>query len=92
MAVPRPDMREVAERHRREEAQDTRDRRWFWVRVILLCWLWALLGLGCAAFAFHTNDPELGMVFMYAGQLVTLVGVLGTLGWSLAASEKRGWR
>lgn len=87
-----PSREAIAERHHREHVDDTRDRRRFWIRVILLCWLWAGVGLVLAGLAFHTTDVDLGHIYLYAGQLVTLVGVLATLGWALVQSEKRGWR
>ena len=82
---------EIAARNEREHRADTRVRRWFWVRVIGLCWLWAVIGLIAAGWAFHVTDPELGHVLLLAGQLVTLIGVLGTLGWAAVAARDRGW-
>ena len=83
---------EIAERHEREDRIDRRARRWFWVRVLLVCWLWAVLGLLLGGYAFYTTDPEIGRISMLAGQLVTFAGVLGTLGWAWLRSEARGWR
>lgn len=94
--VPTPTREElyadIAARNEREERLDARTRRWFWVRAILLCWMWALIGLFLGAFAFHTTDAELGHISMLAGELVTLVGVLGTVAWAVHESAKRGWR
>jgi hypothetical protein len=84
--------REIAERHEREHRADSRTQRWFWVRVLLLCWLWAGVGLLLGGYAFHTTDEEIGHIALLAGELVTLVGVLGTLAWAAVQSESRGWR
>jgi len=92
MSIDRPSREAIADRNRRDHVRDSRDRRWFWIRVILVCWLWSGIGLVLGAWGFHTTDVELGHIFLYAGQLVTLVGVLGTLGWALVQSERRGWR
>ena len=82
---------EIAARHEREHRADTRARRRYWVRAALLCWAWALIGLVLGGYAFHTTDPEIGRISLLAGQLVTLVGVLGTLGRSVIEAERRGW-
>jgi hypothetical protein len=83
---------EIAARHEREHRTDTRARRWFWVRVLLLCWGWAGIGLFLGGYAFYTTDVEIGHISLMAGELVTLVGVLGTLAWAAIQSETRGWR
>jgi membrane protein DedA with SNARE-associated domain len=82
---------EIGERNRRAHRQDRRDVRWFWLKVLLACFAWALAGLVLGAWAFHVTDPELGHILLTAGQLVTGVGVLGTVTWALRKSESRGW-
>ena len=84
--------REIAERHEREHRADSRAQRWFWLRVLLLCWLWAGVGLLLGGYGFYTTDEEIGHIALLAGELVTLVGVLGTLAWAAVQSESRGWR
>jgi len=83
--------KEIAERNAREDRVDTRTRRWFWVRVLLLCWLWAGIGLLLGGYAFYTTDEEIGHIALLAGELVTFVGVLGTIAWAMLQSEARGW-
>lgn len=83
---------EIAERNTRQEATDRRARRWFWIRIACWCWVWALIGLVLGAFAFHVSDVDLGYVLLYSGQVVTLAGVLGTVGYAFVESGKRGWR
>jgi hypothetical protein len=83
---------EIAARHAREDREDARSRRWFWVRVLLVCWAWVGVGLALEAYAFYTTDPEIGHIALLAGQIVGFAGVLGTLGWAAIQSEARGWR
>jgi hypothetical protein len=83
---------EIGERNRRLHRRDERSRRWFWVRVLLLCFLWSAVGLALGALAFRVHDEELGRILLLAGQLVTWVGVLATVAWALIASQSRGWR
>jgi hypothetical protein len=83
---------EIGERNRRAHRQDERSRRWFWVRVLLLCFVWSGLGLVLGAWAFHVADAELGRILMLSGQLVTWVGVLATVAWALVRARDRGWR
>lgn len=95
--VPRPTVRregnaERAARHLREQREDARVRRRYWWGVALRCWLWAAAGLVTSGWALHTTDVDLGHILLGAGQLVTLVGVLGTLGRALLVAEERGWR
>ena len=81
----------IAERNLEQHRADTRVRRWFWVRVAGYCWLWALVGLVLGAFAFRVTDVELGKILLLSGQVVTIAGVLGTIGYAVVESERRGW-
>ena len=82
----------MAERNRLAERADRRDRVRFWARTLLVCFCWAALGLYLGAWAFHVTDPELGRILLTIGQLVTWIGVLGTVARALYVSADRGWR
>ena len=80
-----------AERHLRESAADARQRRWFWVRTAIACWLWALPGFVTAAWAFHTTDPELGTILFSAGMVLVPAAVLTVLARAIHVAMDRGW-
>ncbi len=81
----------TAERNRRQHRDDVRERRWFTLRVVLLCTLWFAIGLYLGGWAFHTHDEAMGHIYLTAGQLVTWVGIVGTLVWARNRRRDRGW-
>lgn len=80
-----------AERHLREHEADSRERRWFWVRTAIACWLWALPGFVTAAWAFHTSDPALGEILLGAGMVLVPAAVLTVLARAIHVAMERGW-
>ena len=80
-----------AERHLREHAIDSRQRRWFWARTAIACWLWALPGFVAAAWAFHTTDPELGAILFNTGMVLVPAAVLTVLARAIHVAMDRGW-
>jgi hypothetical protein len=91
MPIRRELYEEMAERHEREHRVDSWARRWFWVRTACWCWVWAILGLVPAGWAFRVTDVELGRILLDAAYVVTIAGVLGTLGRAVVVAERRGW-
>ena len=81
----------MAERHESEHRRDSRARRWFWVRTACWCWVWALVGLVPAGWAFHVTDVELGHILLKSAYVITIAGVLGTLARAVVVAEDRGW-
>ncbi len=91
MPIPREQYEALIARHDEEDRLDRRARRRFWVRMALVTWGWAALGLALAAFAFRVTDPEIGRILLQSGQLVTMVGVLGTVWRAIIVATDRGW-
>ena len=74
-----------AEHHKAE-----RDRRWSMIRSGLLCIMWAVLGLICYAFAFHTTDPGWAQIYTWGAYVITYSGITFTLARAYLKGEKRG--
>ncbi|MDF1503396.1 hypothetical protein [Roseisolibacter sp. H3M3-2] len=91
MVIEREERAARAERHLREYAADARERRWFWVRTALACWVCAVPGFVCAAWAFHTTDPELGEILLDAGLVLVPAAVLTVLARAIHTAQDRGW-
>jgi hypothetical protein len=72
----------------REQASREADRayRWELARVCLELIGWTAIGCVIAAFAFHVDDRDTGMIFLYAGMLVNYSGVF----WAILAAYRRG--
>ena len=81
----------MAARHLREHAVDSRQRRWFWIRTALLCWLFGGAGLVLVMWAFHVTDEGIGRILLLSGQLVALVGIVATVWRAIWVAQERGW-
>lgn len=51
---------------------------------------WTVLGLVAAGFAFRVTSYDLGMIFLYAGMVINLGGVLFSIWSAYARGERRG--
>jgi hypothetical protein len=91
MDVRKEAYEEMAARHLREWAEDTRVRRRFWIRTTLLGWLLAAPGFAMGAWAFHVTDPELGGILLKAGMVTVIVAVLAVAGRAIHTAQHRGW-
>lgn len=76
----------------RERASHEADRiyRWDLVRVCLEMIGWTALGLVIAGFAFHVNDHQVGMAFLYGGMVVNVGGVAAALRSAYLRGAERG--
>jgi hypothetical protein len=87
----------------RDEASRIHDRARFrfWVRVVLVCWAWTVLGAAVMANAFHIRAtvgafffPDLmdrAKLWMQAGMLIGTAGSFATLVWAWRTADKRGY-
>jgi hypothetical protein len=90
MPVNRKLYEEMQARREAEHAQAERDRQWSMVRSGLMCLVWAVLGLVCFGFAFHTTDPTLAQIYKWGAYLITYGGVSYTLLRAYRRGEDRG--
>jgi Zn-dependent protease len=89
--APIPTREERAARLFAIEREAAAVARRVFVAVILICFFWMCLGLFLLAWAFHTTNEAMGRIALYAGILVTDVGVLGTLIYAYNRAEREGW-
>ena len=68
-------------------ARAVRSRAWFWVRVLLLCWVWCALGLFLLGWSVHTTSHYYGTIAFWAGLGLGEGGILFTL---VAAWRRHG--
>lgn len=67
-----------------------RDKRRDFIWTMLECWLWAAIGTGFVAWAFHTTDEGASKVSLLFGLLINNVGILQALARAYLRGEKRG--
>ena len=78
-----------------------RERRWFWVRVAVVCWVWVILGGVVMAQGFHLNAtigpfyfPDLmdrAQLYVDTGVFVGTAGAFCTIVWAWRVATKRGY-
>jgi hypothetical protein len=90
--APIPTPEERAARLLQAERLATRDSRRDFVFTCLECWFWALLGVLCAGWAFHTTDEQAGRIALSGGVVIANAGVLQALHRWYLRGEKRGDR
>lgn len=91
MDVNRDGYEAMAERHLREWKEDSRVRRWFWIRTAIACWLCAMPGFLMGAWAFHVTDPELGGILLKGGMILVPIALLAVIGRAIHVAQDRGW-
>lgn len=64
--------------------------RWELLRVCGEMFGWTAVGLVIAAFAFHVNDRDTGMIYLYGGMVVNITGVTWAITGAYRRGEKRG--
>ncbi len=67
-----------------------RAHRWAFIRTLAEIAGWSLAGLILAALAFHTTDPEIGMIYLDAAMCVTWGGVMTSLALAYRRGQERG--
>jgi hypothetical protein len=89
-----PIEKELYERMQRDRDAEhraaERDRRRSLVVTCAACLVWAVLGLVCYAFAFHTTDTGMAEIYKWGAYVVTYGGVSFTLLRAYRRGEKRG--
>lgn len=76
----------------REQASRESDRvyRRELLRVCLEILVWTIAGCLIAAFAFHVNDRDTGLIFLYGGMVVNVGGVLASCLFAYQRGQERG--
>jgi hypothetical protein len=70
---------ELQEKHEQDHRDAERERRWSLIRSGLACLVWAILGLVCYAFAFHTTDASMAEIYKWGAYVITYGGVSFTI-------------
>src|SRR5690349_17872383 len=70
---------ELQEKHERDHRDAEGERRWSLIRSGLACLVWAVLGLVCYAFAFHTTDAGMAEIYQWGAYVITYGGVSFTI-------------
>lgn len=81
---------EMQVRREAEHRDAQRDRMWALLRASLGCILWAVLGLVCYAFAFHTTDMGWARICQWGAYVITYGGITYTLARAYVKGEARG--
>lgn len=81
---------EMQARRAAEHVAAERDRRWSLIRSGLACLAWAVLGLVCYGFAFHTTDLQMAEIYTWGAHVITYGGVSLTLLRAYRQGQKRG--
>ena len=91
MPLPREILEQIGEQRLAAQLQADRDRRRLWLRTLILCVMWSLLGLSLIAWSLHTTDAFYGELAFWAGLGIGDGGTLLTLvsGWHTA--ERKEW-
>ena len=80
-----------AESRRKALRESERERFWYAVKVVCICWLGAVAGLISMAWGLHTTDPVAGRVAFVSGQaggsaIIVVTLVIAWLRW-----EREDW-
>jgi hypothetical protein len=70
---------ELQGKHEKDHRDAERERRWSLIRSGLACLVWAILGLVCYAFAFHTTDASMAEIYKWGAYVITYGGVSFTI-------------
>ena len=78
-----------------------RERRWFWVRIAVMCWAWVIIGAVVMAQGFHINATvghfyfpglmDRARLWIDTGVFVGTTGAFCTLVWAWRTASKRGY-
>ena len=90
MPLPEKYRRQLMERSEAAERESRWDSLRALGRVVGEITLWTVLGLVGIAFAFHTFDYSLGMVYWWSGAVVWVAGVSVTVLAAYRRGEERG--
>ena len=66
---------ELQQKHEADHVAAERERRWSLIRSGIACLVWALLGLVCYGFAFHTTDMGMAKIYQWGAYVITYGGV-----------------
>jgi len=81
---------ELQKKHERDHRDAESQRRWSLIRSGLACLVWAILGLVCYAFAFHTTDTGMAEIYKWGAYVITYGGVSFTILRAYRKGEERG--
>jgi hypothetical protein len=79
----------VRARIAQEEAADRARRRTF-ARVLAVCALWVVAGLGCYAWAMRMMREDYALLLLDVGRVVGIGGIIVTVIWYRAWAERHG--
>jgi hypothetical protein len=82
--------KELQAKREAEHRSAERDRQWAMLRSGVACLGWALAGLVCYAFAFHTTDAGMAEIYKWGAYVITYGGVSFTLLRAYRKGERRG--
>jgi hypothetical protein len=89
-----PINKELYERMQREREAEhgaaERDRRIAFVITVVMCLVWAGLGLVCYGLAFHTTDAGMAEIYKWGAYIITYGGLSFTLLRAYRKGEQRG--
>lgn len=90
MPIKRELYEQMQARREAEHLAAERDRRRSLILSGIACLFWAVLGLVCYAFAFHTTDPGWAEIYRWGAYVITYGGVSCTLLRAYRKGEQRG--
>lgn len=90
MPIKRELYEQMQARREAEHLAAERDRRRSLILSGLACLFWAVLGLVCYAFAFHTTDSGWAEIDRWGAYVITYGGVSYTLLRAYRKGEQRG--
>jgi hypothetical protein len=90
MPVNRKLYEEMQVKREAEHRVAERDRLWALLRASFFCIVWAVLGLVCYAFAFHTTDMGWAKIYQWGAYVITYGGITFTLARAYKKGEDRG--
>lgn len=90
MPLPREMLDELGRRSLVESRLADSDKLRDLAFTALRCWFWAVVGLGCMAFSFHTTVIWLGETAFWAGLGMGNAGIIFSLLGAYRRGERRG--
>ena len=91
MPLPREILDRIGDERLAAEMQALRDRRRLWLRTIVVCVVWQMVGLFLVAWSFHTTSLYYGTLAFWTGLGVGDGGTLFTLVAAWRTGMRKGW-
>jgi len=90
MPIDRKLYEEMQRKRDAEHRAAESERRRALAGTVVMCLVWAALGLVCFGFALHAADPGMGEIFRWGAYVITYGGLSFTLLRAYKKGEDRG--